>query len=192
MAPDDLDLDLHDLPEPQRLREWMGRIEAVLFASATPVSRRTLAKVLGQGADLDALIAAIQSELDNRPYELAEVAGGWMLRTRAPYAAAVKAARDPGDRLSELADFDVAVLAAIAYNQPITRNALKDIFGKEVGRNLIGRLREMDLVSNGPRSPRPGAPITFVTTDNFLTMFDLTSLRDLPDRDELREAGFIK
>jgi hypothetical protein len=69
------------------------------------------------------------------------------------------------------------------------RDGLKDTFGKEIGRDLIGRLHTQDLIATGPRSPRRGAPYTFVTTEKFLVAFDLQSLRDLPDREQLDDAG---
>ena len=75
----------------------------------------------------------------------------------------------------------MGVLCAIAYHQPIDRAGLKDIFGKEVSRDLLARLRCKDLIASGPRSPRPGAPHTFVTTETFLVTFDLQNLRDLPE-----------
>ena len=74
-----------------------------------------------------------------------------------------------------------AVLCAIAYHQPIDRAGLAEIFGKEVNRDLLARLRYRDLIASGPRSPRTGAPHSFVTTDTFLVSFDLQSLRDLPE-----------
>ena len=175
------DRELEDLPQELRWREWMGRIEAVLFASATPVGRDDLARVVGQGASVDLLIEDLIADLEGRSFELAKVAGGWMLRTRPAYAAAIRTAADTGDQDLDLREYDVAVLAAIAYHQPITRDGLKDIFGKEVSRDLLARLRYKDLIASGPRSPRPGAPHTFVTTETFLVTFDLQSLRDLPE-----------
>jgi len=85
----------------------------------------------------------------------------------------------------------MAVLAAIAYHQPISRNGLKEIFGKEINRELIGRLSERDLIATGPREPRRGAPYTFVTTDVFLAAFCLESLQELPDREQLVDAGMM-
>lgn len=82
-----------------------------------------------------------------------------------------------------------AVLAAIAYHQPITRDRLKDIFGKEISRDLIGRLHARRLIGIGPRSPRRGGPYTYVTTDQFLVAFDLESLQDLPDQEQMADAG---
>ena len=114
-----------------------------------------------------------------------------MLRPRTAYAPAIRAAADVGYQVLDLSEFDVAVLAAIAYHQPITRDGLKDIFGKEISRDLIGRLHARNLIGTGPRSPRRGAPYTFVTTEQFLVAFDLESLLDLPDREQLQEAGMI-
>ncbi|MCG7630641.1 SMC-Scp complex subunit ScpB [Epibacterium sp. MM17-32] len=185
----ELDRELPDLPPELRWREWMRRIEAVLFASASPVPRDDLARVVGQGVSVDLLVEDLAADLEGRAFEIAQVAGGWMFRTRAIYAPAIQAAADVGVQLLDLSEFDVAVLAAIAYHQPITRDGLKDIFGKEISRDLIGRLRARNLIGTGPRSPRRGAPYTFVTTEQFLIAFDLPSLQDLPDREQMEDAG---
>lgn len=184
-----LDRELDELPDDLRWREWMRRIEAVLFASASPVPREDLARVVGQGISVDLLIDDLMADLEGRSFELAKVAGGWMLRTRPAYAAAIRTAADVGDQDLDLREYDVAVLAAIAYHQPITRDGLKDIFGKEISRDLIGRLHARGLIGTGPRSPRRGAPYTYVTTEQFLVAFDLESLQDLPDREQLEDAG---
>lgn len=184
-----LDTELEDLPPELRWREWMGRIEAVIFASGKPVSREDLARVVGQGVSVDLLIEDIQAELQQRPYELVAVADGWMFRSRVLFADAIRAAADVGEQLLELNDFEVAVLASIAYHQPLTRDGLKDIFGKDISRDLMARLRVQELITTGPRSPRAGAPYTYVTTQKFLVAFGMESLRDLPDREELVDAG---
>ena len=184
-----LDRELAGLPPERRWREWMRRIEAVLFASATPEPREDLARVVGQGVSVDLLIEDLAADLEGRAFEIAKVAGGWMFRTRTTYAPAIRAAADVGEQLLDLNEFDIAVLAAIAYHQPITRDGLKDIFGKEIGRDLIGRLHAQGLIGTGPRAPRRGAPYTFVTTGQFLIAFGLESLRDLPDREQMEEAG---
>lgn len=187
----ELDRELTDLPPDLRWREWMRRIEAVLFASAAPVPREDLARVVGQGASVDLLVEDLAADLEGRAFEIVQFADGWMFRTRATYAPAIRAAADVGDQLLDLSEFDVAVLAAIAYHQPITRDGLKDIFGKEISRDLIGRLHARNLIGTGPRSPRRGAPYTFVTTEQFLVAFGLESLRDLPDREQLVDAGVV-
>ena len=175
------DRELDGLPPELRWREWMGRIEAVLFASASPVGREDLARVVGREVSVEMLIDDIQAELVGRPYELAQVASGWMFRTRSQFADAIKAAADLGHQPLAFTEMEMAVLCAVAYHQPIDRAGLADIFGKEVSRDLLARLRYRDLIASGPRSPRPGAPHTFVTTETFLATFDLQSLRDLPE-----------
>jgi segregation and condensation protein B len=175
------DRELADLPQELRWREWMGRIEAVLFASASPVGREDLARIVGQGASVEMLIEDIRAELTGRPYELAQVTSGWMFRTKTQFAEAIKAAADLGEQSLGFTEMEMGVLCAIAYHQPIDRAGLKDIFGKEVSRDLLARLRYKDLIASGPRAPRPGAPHTFVTTETFLITFDLQTLRDLPE-----------
>lgn len=184
-----LDVELDDLPPELRWRTWMGRVEAVIFASASPVPLEDLARVIGQGASVDLLIEDIQMELRQRPYEMVAGANGWLIRTRARFAQAISVAADVCEQMIDLNEFEVAVLAAVAYHQPLTRDGLKDIFGKDISRDLIGRLRMRDLITTGPRSPRAGAPYTYVTTPKFLLVFGMESLRDLPDMEQLQDAG---
>lgn len=185
---EDLDRELADLPPDLRWREWLKRIEAVLFASAAPVAREALAKVVGD-VSVDLLIEDLAADLEGRPYEVARIGAGWMLRTKAAYAPAIRAAADAGGQALDLSEFDLAVLAAIALHQPISREGLKDIFGRDISRDLIGRLASHDLIATGPREPRRGAPYTFVTTEGFLAAFGMESLRDLPEEEALRDAG---
>ena len=163
----------------------------MLFASASPVPSKDLARVVGHGVSVELLIEDLAADLEGRSFEVAKVASGWMLRTRPAYAPAIRTAADIGEQDLDLREYDVAVLAAIAYHQPITRDGLKDIFGKDISRDLIGRLNARGLIVTGPRSPRRGAPYTYVTTEQFLVAFDLESLQDLPDREQMEDAGVI-
>lgn len=182
-----LDLELDHLPQELKWREWMNRVEAVIFASAKPVGREDLTRVIGRNANLDLLIEDIQADLKSRPYELVAVAGGWMHCTRPQYKDAIHTAADLGEQRLAFNETEMAVLCAVAYHQPVSRAQLAEIFGYEINRDVFNRLRSMDLITNGPKSPRPGAPHTFVTTQHFLTTFDLQSLRDLPDLDEVTD-----
>jgi segregation and condensation protein B len=185
-----LDRELENLPADLRWREWMLRVEAVIFASAEPVTRETLARVVGKECSIDLLIDDLHEELRSRPYELVSVAGGWQHRSRTAYADAIRASQAPTrGGAAALSEFEAMVLMAIAYSQPITRSELSTIFGKEVSRDLIGSLRGAGFVSSGPRSPTPGAPYTYVTTKHFLSAFGLETLRDLPDMEALDDAG---
>ncbi|MCZ7497421.1 SMC-Scp complex subunit ScpB (plasmid) [Aminobacter sp. SR38] len=186
------DRELEDLPPDLRWREWMLRVEAVIFASAEPVSRETLARVVGKSCIIDLIIDDLREELRSRPYDIVAVAGGWQHRSRSAYASAIRAAQAPTRSSSvSLSEHEAAVLAAIAYQQPVTRGELSKIFGKEVSRDTIASLRDAGFLGSGPRSPTPGAPYTYVTSRHFLSAFGLETLRDLPDLELLEDAGLL-
>lgn len=186
------DRELEDLPAEMRWREWMLRVEAVIFASAEPVSRETLARVVGKDCSIDLLIDDLIEELRDRPYELVSVAGGWQHRTRPRFAETIRASSAPTrGGAAALSEFEAMVLMAVGYFQPVTRSELSKIFGKEVSRDTIASLRGSGFVSSGPRSPTPGAPYTYVTTPYFLLAFGMVSLRDLPNIEALEDAGLL-
>jgi segregation and condensation protein B len=180
------DRDLGDLPEGLRWREWMGRVEAAIFASPTPVSRETLAGLVGDACRLDDLLADIATELKARPYEIVLVAGGYQFRTRPRHAEALRSlagTKDAGP--PSFTQLEMLALAAIAYQQPVTRADLSRLAGHDISRDILGRLKSLGVIAPGPRAPEPGAPISWVTTQRFLEVFALGSLRDLPDLDTL-------
>ncbi|AYG61797.1 SMC-Scp complex subunit ScpB [Rhizobium jaguaris] len=186
-----LDIELEELPAELRWREWMGRVEAMIFANAEPVSRETLVRLVGRNCSIDLLIDDIRHEPRDRPYELVAVAGGWQHRTRTRFVEAIRGVTDLEPLVRPLSQADLLVLAIVAYHQPITRGEISKITGKEVSRDTIAHLRSLDFVSSGPRSPQPGAPYTLVTTRIFLSHFGLESLRDLPDFEALQDAGLL-
>ncbi len=186
------DRELLDLPSEMRWREWMMRVEAVIFASAEPVSRETLARVVGKDCSVDLLIDDLVGELRDRPYELISVAGGWQHRTRPRFAETIRASFAPTrGGVAALSEFEAMVLIAVGYFQPITRGELSKLFGKEVSRDTIGGLRGAGFIGSGPRSPTPGAPYTYVTTPYFLSAFGMETLRDLPNIEALEDAGLL-
>ncbi|RWK76775.1 SMC-Scp complex subunit ScpB [Mesorhizobium sp.] len=185
------DRDLDHLPAEVRWREWMNRIEATIFAASEPVTRDTLARIVGKSCNIDLIIDDIREELRGRPYDLVAVAGGWKHLTRPAYADAIRTAVGASERTLDLSQSEVLVLLTIAYFQPITRAELSSFFGKEIGRDLIGNLRGFGLIASGPRSPTPGAPYTYVTTKAFLLQFGFDTLRDLPDIEKLEDAGLL-
>ncbi|WP_137114041.1 SMC-Scp complex subunit ScpB [Mesorhizobium sp. GR13] len=186
-----LDRELDHLPPEARWREWMNRVEATIFAASEPVTRDVLARVVGKSCSIDLLIDDIREELRGRPYDLVSVAGGFRHLTRPAYADTIRAAVGENERTGDLTQSEVLVLMCIAYFQPITRAELSSFFGKEVSRDLIGRLRGAGLIASGPRSPTLGAPYTYVTTKEFLLEFGLETLRDLPDVEALEDAGLL-
>lgn len=187
----DFDPELSELPAEARWREWMNRVEAVLFATPQPVERPALARIVGRDASLDLLIADIRADLQGKPYDVVSVAGGWQMRTRPAYAQAIEASMALPERRMDLTQNEAMVLVSIAYHQPVTRGRVSEILGREVSRDVIGALRDKDMITAGPRSPTAGAPFTYVTTRAFLSHFGLDTLRDLPDLEALEDAGLL-
>lgn len=191
MAKPDFDPELADLPQALRWREWMARAEAVVFASPVPVTREVLARVVGQGVSLDFLMEDVANSLQDRPYEIAHVAGGWQMRSRTRFAATIRAALAAGETQRNMTPGEALILTAVAYMQPVTRAGISRMTGREVSRDTVGRLFRLGLIGRGPRSPEPGAPYTWVTTPAFLEHFGFTSLRDLPDIEAMEDAGLL-
>lgn len=185
------DTELVDMPADLRWREWMNRIEAVLFAALKPVEREALARVVGREASIDLLIDDIREGLRSKPYDVVSIAGGWSFRTRTAYADAIATSAALPDRAVDLTQNEAMVLVSFAYHQPVTRAGVSEILGREVSRDVIGALRDKDMITAGPRSPTAGAPFTYVTTKRFLEHFGLDTLRDLPDLEALQDAGLL-
>ncbi|MGJ0427326.1 SMC-Scp complex subunit ScpB [Methylocystis sp.] len=192
---DDLDPFLTDLPEAARWREWMGRVEAVIFAARNPVPREALARLVGSSCNLDDLIADIREDLRARPYELVFVAGGYQLRTKPRFAPAIRAVSGEDLRdasAPELTPTEILAVMAIAYLQPATRSDLSRLAGREISRDVIGALKRHGLIDGALRAPEPGAPFAYVTTRKFLEVFGLASLRELPEIERLEEEGLLE
>lgn len=187
----DFDPELRELPAETRWREWMNRIEAVLFAAPEPVERPALARIVGREASIDLLIEDIRASLKGKPYDVVSVAGGWQMRTRPSYGAAIGVSAALPEVRMELTKDEAMVLVSIAYHQPVTRAGVANVLGREISRDVIGALRDKNMITAGPRSPTPGAPFTYVTTKGFLSHFGLDTLRDLPDLDALEDAGLL-
>ena len=147
---------------------WVGWKRRSLLRP-TPVPREALARLVGKNCNLDDLLADIRDELRARPYELVQVAGGWQLRTKARYADAIRAlnngARDAGP--PELTPTELLTVTAIAYLQPATRAELSRLVGKEVSRDIIGRLK-VSISSPPARARRnPALPMPMSRRGSF-------------------------
>jgi len=154
-----LDTDLLDLPPAARWREWMLRVEAAIFASPRPVPRESLVRLIGQDCRFDDLVTDLIHELRGRPYDLVQVAGGYALRTKTRFAAAIRAAhpRRGGDEVAELTRTETFALTAIAYLQPVTRGEISRLAGREISRDVIASLKRHGLIDGAIRAPQPGA-----------------------------------
>jgi segregation and condensation protein B len=191
---DVLDVELIDLPPAARWREWMLRVEAAIFASAKPVPREALVRLVSQDCRFDDLIADLIHELRGRPYDLVLVAGGYALRTKTRFAPAIRAVHPgrAGDAAGELTKTETFALTAIAYLQPVTRREISRLAGREISRDVIAALKRHGLIDGAIRAPQPGAPFAYVTTRKFLEAFGFASLRDLPDLERLKAEGLLQ
>jgi segregation and condensation protein B len=156
--------------------------EALVFASATPVTPRALAQLLPEDADVTAVIAALRARFTGRGVELAEVAGGLQFRTAADLAPRLRKVIEQPRRLPRVA---METLAIIAYHQPVTRPEIEEIRGTSLSQQTLDALLEAGLVAPKGRREVPGRPTLWGTTQGFLTQFALRDLRDLPRREDL-------
>jgi segregation and condensation protein B len=158
--------------------------EALLFASADPVTARTLEQALA-GEDVPpalAVLEALRARYAGRGVELAEAAGGWQFRTAADLLPRLKRVIEQPRRLPRVA---METLAIIAYHQPVTRAEIEEIRGTSLSQATLDALLEAGLVAPRGRKEVPGRPTLWATTPGFLAQFGLRDLRDLPRRDDL-------
>ena len=161
--------------------------EALVFASAEPVSIAAVARLLPLPAEAEAVLRALQSHYAGRGVELAEVAGGWQFRTAADLAPRLTQVVPQPRRLPRAA---MEALAVIAYHQPATRADVEAIRGASLGQATIDALLEAGLIEPKGRKEAPGRPTLWGTTPAFLAQFGLGHIGDLPRREDmLREEG---
>ncbi|MDO5606515.1 MAG: SMC-Scp complex subunit ScpB [Paracoccus sp. (in: a-proteobacteria)] len=176
-----------DFPPPP-LEEQERMIEAMLFASATPLGLRELSERLPQGADAGEAVARLRRRYEGRGVELLRVGDGFAFRTASDLSFLMQTETQEVRRLSRAA---TETLAIIAYHQPVTRAEIEEIRGVATSRGTLDQLIELDWVRIGRRRMTPGRPVTFVVTEGFLDHFGLESARDLPGLAELRAAGLL-
>jgi segregation and condensation protein B len=156
--------------------------EALVFASATPVSLRALSQLLPATMDANAVIAALRARYAGRGVELADAAGGVQFRTAPDLAPRLRKVIEVPRRLPRVA---METLAIIAYHQPCTRAEIEEIRGTSLSQQTLDALLEGNLVAPKGRREVPGRPTLWGTTPQFLAQFGLKDLRDLPQRGDL-------
>jgi segregation and condensation protein B len=175
-------------PETDPRADQLRLVEALLFASATPLDAASIALRLPEGADAEGLVAELEAYYRPRGVNIVEVAGGWTLRT----------APDLGPRLQleqkvprKLSRAGIETLAIVAYHQPVTRAEIEEIRGVAISKGTLDTLMEAGWIMPKGRKATVGRPVTWVTTEAFLMQFGLADIRDLPGIEELRQAGLI-
>lgn len=163
-------------------------VEAILFASAEPVSQAELVSRMPHGCDPAEALATLRKRYEGRGVQLIKVGDTYLFRTAPDLGHLMQKEVAEQRKLSRAA---IETLAIIAYHQPATRAEIEEIRGVAVSRGTIDLLLELDWIRLGRRRMTPGRPVTFVVTDHFLVHFGLESARDLPGLKELRAAGLL-
>jgi len=171
------------IPEQQRM------VEAILFASSTPVTVAELKNRMPQGSDPTFALDELKVQYSSRGVNLVKVGDGWAMRTSADLSFLMRKETIETRKLSRAA---VETLAIIAYHQPVTRLEIEEVRGVGVSKGTVDLLLEMDWIKFGRRKMTPGRPVTFVVTQHFLDHFGLESAKDLPGLKELKSAGLLE
>ena len=173
---------------PNKLLPIEKEIEAVIFAAAEPLDADTIESKLTKKINIKKSLEKLQSEYSNRGINLICISNKWSFRTSPNLSNLMTQDKTVEKKLSRAA---VETLAIIVYHQPVTRAEIEEIRGVAFGTNTLEILMELNWVKPGGRKDVPGKPIQYVTTDDFLSHFNLQKLTDLPTVDELGAAGLI-
>lgn len=173
---------------PEERRQGLRMVEALLFASAEPVSAEDLAARLPLGTDVGGLLKELQQTYADRGVNLVQVAGQWSFRTAGDLSFLLSRDAIEQRRLSRAA---LETLAIIAYHQPVTRADIEEIRGVITSSGTLDVLLETGWIKMRGRRKSPGRPITYGTTPAFLSHFGLDTVADLPGLEELKGAGLL-
>ena len=176
------------LPPPP-MAQQARMVEALLFASAHPLSVAELAAFMPDGCQVRAALDLVQARYRDSGVQVVRVGTAWAFRTAADLAGLMTSHVREVRKLSRAA---TETLAIIAYHQPVTRAEIEEIRGVAVSRGTLDQLLELNWIGLGKRKAVPGRPVTFVVTRDFLDHFDLRSTSDLPGLAELRAAGLLE
>jgi segregation and condensation protein B len=174
--------------EPVARPEELRLIEALLFAAGEPLDEKTLRARLPENVDLTAMMRLLQVEYAPRGVNLVRIAGKWTFRTANDLAWLLAKDSVEPKKLSRAAN---ETLAIIAYHQPVTRAEIEDIRGVTTSKGTLDVLLETGWIRPRGRRKTPGRPITFGTTETFLSHFGLDAVTDLPGLEELKGTGLF-
>ena len=173
---------------PSKLTQIEKEVEAIVFAAAEPLDIDTIESKLSKKVNIEKSLTKLQTEYSSRGINLVCISKKWSFRTSPNLSSLMTQDRTVEKKLSRAA---VETLAIIVYHQPVTRAEIEEIRGVAFGTNTLEILMELNWVKPGGRKDVPGKPIQYVSTDDFLSHFNLQKLSDLPTVDELGSAGLI-
>ena len=173
---------------PSKLSQIEKEVEAIIFAAAEPLNIETIESKISKKTNVLKILEKLQKEYSSRGINLVCISKKWSFRTSANLSNLMAQEKTVEKKLSKAA---IETLAIIVYHQPVTRSEIEEIRGVAFGTNTVEILMELNWVKPGGRKDVPGKPIQYVTTDDFLSHFNLQKLSDLPTVDELGAAGLI-
>jgi segregation and condensation protein B len=168
--------------------EELRLLEAMLFASAEPVDEKDLAARLPQGVDVRGALSRLQEDYAMRGVNLVRIGGKWTFRTAGDLSWLLSKETVETRKLSRAA---IETLAIIAYHQPVTRTEIEEIRGVTTSKGSVDVLLQTGWIRPRGRRKAPGRPVTYGTSDAFLSHFGLDALGDLPGLDELKGSGLL-
>ena len=173
---------------PTVMSETEREIEAILFAAAEPLDTESIEARISKKANVLKILLKLQQTYSNRGINLVCISKKWSFRTPQNLSKLMSRQKSVEKKLSQAA---IETLAIIVYHQPVTRAEIEEIRGVAFGTNTLEILMKQNWVKPQGRKDVPGRPIQYVTTDDFLSHFNLQKLSDLPTVDELSSAGLI-
>ena len=173
---------------PGKLSSIEKEIEGIVFAAAEPLDIDTIQSKISKKTDIEKILFKLQSEYIDRGINLVCISKKWSFRTSPKLSNLMIQEKTVEKKLSKAA---IETLSIIVYHQPVTRTEIEEIRGVAFGTNTLEILMELNWVKPGGRKNVPGKPIQYITTDDFLSHFNLERLSDLPTVDELGAAGLI-
>ena len=174
---------------PSNLSQAEKEVEALLFAAAEPLDIETIqAKITKKSVNVIKILEKLKNICSNRGINLVSISNKWSFRTPQNLSYLMTNQKTVEKKLSKAA---IETLSIIVYHQPVTRAEIEEIRGVAFGTNTLEILMELNWVKPHGRKDVPGKPIQYITTDDFLSHFNIQKLTDLPTVDELGSAGLI-
>ena len=173
---------------PSNISKLERQVEAILFAASEPLDIETIEKRVQTNSNIKKVLETIKDSYKTRGVNLVCLKNKWSFRTAEDLSKLMSLQKSTQKKLSKAT---IETLAIIVYHQPVTRSEIEEIRGVSFASNTLEILLELDWVRPAGRKDVPGKPIQYVTTENFLSHFNVQKLSDLPTIDELGSAGLI-
>ena len=173
---------------PIKLSDVEKKVEAILFSAAEPLNLEAIKDKLQTKTNLEKILATLEDHYKDRGINLICISNKWSFRTSSKLTEFMKLQAPTQKKLSKST---IETLSIIVYHQPVTRSEIEEIRGVAFATGTLEILLKLNWVRPSGRKDVPGKPLQYVTTDDFLSHFNLQKLTDLPNIEELQSAGLI-